>query len=183
VQQELLRAQVLRMSDLIDDLLRLSRIGRAELRRENCDLGEIAASVLQRLQLTHPQRRVEWRIAGDLRVHADPGLMTIALDNLLSNAWKYSANQAIARIEVGVSRDAAGTRIFTVSDNGAGFDESQTHRLFKPFQRLHSEQEFAGTGLGLATVQRVITRHGGAIWARTRAGGGACLSFTLDERG
>jgi hypothetical protein len=182
LQKELMRAQVLRMTDLIDDLLRLARVGRAELRRESCDLREIAESVLQRLALTSPHRRVEWRIAGNLRVHADPGLIRIALDNLLSNAWKYSANQPLAHIELAASVNAAGERVFTVCDNGAGFDESQAHRLFKPFQRLHSDQEFAGTGLGLATVQRVIARHGGAVWARTRPEGGACLSFTLEER-
>jgi K+-sensing histidine kinase KdpD len=182
VQKELLRAQVVRMNDLIDDLLRLSRIGRTQLKRESCDLREISESVLQRLQLMHPERRVEQRFTGDLRAYADPGLIAIALDNLLSNSWKYSANQPVARIELGVHVNAAGERVFTVCDNGAGFDENQAHRLFKPFQRLHSEQEFAGTGLGLATVQRIISRHGGAVWAQARAEGGACLSFTLDER-
>jgi K+-sensing histidine kinase KdpD len=181
VQKELLHSQVVRMNELIDDLLRLSRIGRTELKRERCDLRQIALGVLHRLQLMHPQRRVEWRLAGELHVHADPGLMTIALDNLLENAWKYSASQTVARIEVATHLDAAGERIYTVCDNGAGFDASQAHRLFKPFQRLHSEQEFAGTGLGLATVQRVIARHGGSVWATVRPGGGACFSFTLGE--
>jgi signal transduction histidine kinase len=177
---ERLRKHLLTMNRLIEDLLRLSRVSRSELRRERCDLGEIARSILERLQLTYPDRRVLWRIAGDLTVNADPGLMRVALDNLLSNAWKYSAQREQAVISFTAHTGVDGRSVFTVSDNGAGFDERDAHRLFKPFQRLHSEREFSGTGLGLATVQRVIERHGGVIWATGAVGCGAQFRFTLD---
>lgn len=177
-----LRGHVLAMSRLIEDLLRLSRISRGELRREPCDLADLARATLERLQLAHPERRVTWRVSGDMIVDADAGLMSIALDNLLSNSWKYTAARSLAMVSFTSHTDAHGRRVFTVSDNGAGFDPQEAHRLFKPFQRLHSDREFAGTGLGLATVQRVIARHGGVVWADSAPGVGARFCFTLGER-
>jgi signal transduction histidine kinase len=182
LQKEQLRNHVLVMNRLIDDLLRLSRVTHAEMSLERCDLAALAVESLQRLQLTNPPRRMHWRVSGPMMANADPGLMRIALDNLLANAWKYSSNRDPAEIALTSHIDAHGRCVFAVSDNGAGFDPRETHRLFRPFQRLHSESEFAGAGLGLLTVQRIIARHGGSIWADARLGGGARFSFTLGDQ-
>lgn len=179
LRKEQLRELVHSMNRLIDDLLRLSRISRTELKLERCDLGALAEAIMQRLALAQPHRRVQWSRRGSMTVIADPGLMSIALDNLLSNAWKYSAQRAPAQISFTSRTDEQGRRVFTVADNGAGFDPREAHRLFKPFQRLHSDREFAGAGLGLATVQRVIERHGGAIQSHAAPDQGARFSFTL----
>lgn len=176
-----IRAAALRMASLIEDLLRLSRVTRAELKVADTDLSEIARSIINDLRREHPQRVVNVRIAPDLRAHADPGMLRSALANLLHNAWKFTGNKPMAKIEFGV-RTRDGIRTYFVRDDGAGFDMAHAGRLFDAFQRLHTEQEFPGTGIGLATVRRVMRRHGGDAWAESSAGQGAIFFFTLGAR-
>lgn len=172
------RANSQRMSALIDDLMDLSRITRSPLRRQKVDLSALAASVLDDLRRGEPDRSVEAAVEKGLVVNADAGLVRVALENLLSNAWKFTAREPVARIEFGATV-RRGRRTYYVRDNGAGFDEAYAEKLFAPFQRLHAEQEFEGTGIGLATVQRVIHRHGGQTWAESEPGEGATFFFTL----
>jgi PAS domain S-box-containing protein len=167
-----------RMSLLINDLLKLSRSTRGELSRKKVDLGKIASEIAQRLTKEEPDRTVNINIHHDLKVHADPGMMQVVLENLIGNAWKFTARKRSAEIEIG-SVEIDGRRAFFVRDNGAGFNASDSKKLFVPFQRLHSEKEFPGTGIGLATVQRIIHRHGGRVWAEGRKGKGATVFFTL----
>jgi PAS domain S-box-containing protein len=169
-----------RMAELIDDLLTLSRVTRSELRRDRVDLSALAYTVLGTLQRIEPDRRVEVVIAPGLVAHADPQLTAIALDNLLGNAWKFTAKRAEARIELGQTVSDGVTAYF-VRDNGAGFDMAYRDKLFGVFQRLHPETEFPGTGIGLATVARITKRHRGRIWADGRPGAGATFYFTLTE--
>lgn len=170
-------AAALRMSELIDDLLTLSRISRSSLMRAPIDLTAIARATAAELN-RQTDRPVHITIADGLVATADARLMQIVFENLLGNAWKFTTPTAEPRVEVGVSaRDGA----FFVRDNGAGFDEAYATKLFAPFQRLHSEKEFAGTGIGLATVQRVIRRHGGRVWARAAVNHGATFYFTLPD--
>jgi PAS domain S-box-containing protein len=169
-----------RMAELIDDLLTLSRVTRTELRRSRIDLSALASTVLADLQRLEPQRRVEVVIAPDVFADADPQLTAIALDNLLGNAWKFTSRRAEARIELGVSSDA-GELTYFVRDNGAGFDMAYRDKLFGVFQRLHTEVEFPGTGIGLATVARIAARHRGRIWAEGMVDEGATFYFTLAE--
>jgi len=172
------RNATLRMSRLIDDMLMLSRVGRAEMRRAPVNLSALAADVMDELRQRDPERQVQVAIQPDLEVTGDAGLLRIVLENLLGNAWKFTSHREEARIEVGaLTRD--GERIYYVRDNGAGFDMSYADKLFTPFQRLHSEEEFPGTGIGLAIVQRIITRHGGRVWAEGEEGKGATVYFTL----
>jgi signal transduction histidine kinase len=166
------------MSQLIDDVLYLSRVTRAELRERDVDLSALASLVLSRLQESEPARKVETKIRPGVVVTGDSQLLRIALENLLENAWKFTRNQPEARIEFGVTQ-AAGEATYFVRDNGAGFDMTYADRLFGPFQRLHAQGEFAGSGIGLATVQRVIHRHGGQVWAEGLVGQGATFQFTL----
>ncbi len=166
-----------RMAHLIDDLLELARIMRIEMDRSDIDLSTLAQSVMRDLQ-TESRRPVEVRIAPGLEVRADPTLMASVLDNLLGNAWKFTARQTDARIEFG-SEMHGGQQAFFVRDNGAGFDPVYADKLFQPFQRLHHPDEFAGTGIGLATVKRIIERHGGRIWAESTPGHGATFRFSL----
>jgi light-regulated signal transduction histidine kinase (bacteriophytochrome) len=166
------------MGELIDDLLSLSRVGRADLRRESVDLSSIARAAFEELQKKDPDRRVNLRVAEHLPAEADNGLMRVVFDNLLGNAWKFTAKVSEPRIEVGTDQQQGGT-VFFVRDNGAGFDMSYAESLFRPFQRLHNESEFAGTGIGLATVHRVIDRHGGRIWASSAVDQGATFYFTV----
>jgi PAS domain S-box-containing protein len=172
------RAASQRMAHLIDDLLALSRVTRAELRRQQVDLSAIANDVAAQLQERVPERRVELTIAPGAVANADPRLVRVVLENLLGNAWKYTRDRDPARIEFGIEPHN-GTRAFYVRDNGAGFDMAYVHKLFGAFQRLHSNAEFEGTGIGLATVQRIVRRHGGEIWAVGAVGHGATISFTL----
>jgi signal transduction histidine kinase len=167
-----------RMSSLIDDLLGLSRIAQAPLRRRATDLTALARDVAATLERQEPARRVSVDVADGLSAAVDARLMTIVLENLMGNAWKFTAKQADARITVGCRNDDSET-VFFVKDNGAGFDMAYADKLFAPFQRLHSDEEFEGTGVGLATVQRVIARHGGRIWAEAEVGKGAAFYFTL----
>ena len=172
------RAASQRMAGLIDDLLGLSRVTRAELRRERVDLSALAQSVAAELQEADPKREVEFAIAPGLVVEADPHLLRLVLENLLGNARKYTAKRPHARIEFGAT-ERDGRLAYYVRDNGAGFDMAYAGKLFGAFQRLHSAAEFEGTGIGLATVQRIIHRHGGRVWAEGVVGEGATFSFTL----
>jgi signal transduction histidine kinase len=172
------RAASQRMATLIDDLLKLARVTRAEMRTEVVDLSAMAREIAAELQKTDSARQVEVVIAPGLTARADLPLLRVALENLLRNSWKYTAKQPRPRIEFG-SVEANGGLAFMVKDNGAGFDMKYTDKLFGVFQRLHSAAEFEGTGVGLATVRRIITRHGGQIWAEGAVDQGATFYFTL----
>jgi signal transduction histidine kinase len=166
------------MEHLIEDLLMLSRISRAEMNRAPVNLSEMARTVADDLQRDAPQRRIEFVIAPGVSAQADARLMKIVLANLLGNAWKFTGKQPDAMIEFGLTAED-GRRVYYVRDNGAGFEMKDADRLFGAFQRLHSQDEFPGAGIGLATVQRIIHRHGGQIWAEGKTGEGARFSFTL----
>ena len=170
------------MAALIDALLSLSRVTRAELRREWVDLADVVRASTLQLAATEPDRRVEVVLEGELVADADPQLARALIENLLANAWKFTGKAAAARVEVGALQ-AEGERVFFVSDNGAGFDMAFADKLFAPFQRLHTVREFAGTGIGLATAQRIVHRHGGRIWAEGRVDAGATFYFTLPTGG
>jgi PAS domain S-box-containing protein len=172
------RAGAQRMAALIDDLLTLSRITRAELQRQSIDLSEMASSVANDLSRQDPARHVVFVIAPGLEARADAQLMRTVLENLLGNAWKFTSGRSHARIEFGRTQ-ANGASAFFVRDNGAGFDPAYAGRLFGAFQRLHAAAEFPGTGVGLASVQRVIYRHGGRVWAKSAVNQGATFFFTL----
>jgi light-regulated signal transduction histidine kinase (bacteriophytochrome) len=176
------RASAQRMGELIDDLLLLSRVGRADLLRDRVDLSNVARVAAEGLKRQDPSRQVEIRIEDHLSVEADSGLMRVLLENLLGNAWKFTAKALEARIQVGAEQQD-GRTVFFVRDNGAGFDMSHAKRLFSPFQRLHTESEFPGTGIGLATVYRVIDRHGGRVWADAAVDHGATFYFTIPPGG
>jgi light-regulated signal transduction histidine kinase (bacteriophytochrome) len=170
-----------RMSELIDDLLSLSRVERADLRREPVDLARLGRRIGELLAKDAPDRAVELVIADDLIVDGDPRLLQVLLENLLGNAWKFTAKVASARVELGTTR-ADGETAFFVKDNGAGFEQEYVGRLFAPFQRLHTEDDFAGTGIGLATVSRIVDRHGGRVWAEGRVNSGATIHFTVPAK-
>jgi signal transduction histidine kinase len=174
-----LRSSVTSMSGMIDDLLDLSRSTSATLHSKQQDLSLLATTILDGLVKAQPDRRVKITVQPKCFVNADPGLMQVVLQNLLRNAWKFSEKSDTARIEFGCTQEEKGT-VFYVRDNGAGFDKRLADRLFKPFQRLHASSEFPGTGIGLATVQRIIRRHGGEIWAEGEVDKGATFYFTLD---
>ena len=163
-----------RMGELIDDLLQLARVTRTELTRERVDLGKLAREVAAELSLEEPARKVEFHAADGLFADADARLLRGALENLLGNAWKFTQKVPVAKIDFGADADG-----FFLRDNGAGFDPGQKELLFEPFQRLHTASEFPGTGIGLAIVQRIISRHGGRIWAQSRVGEGAVFHFNL----
>jgi light-regulated signal transduction histidine kinase (bacteriophytochrome) len=139
----------------------------------------MASDLLGRLRASDPLREADFRIEAGLEARGDPGLLRVVLENLLSNAWKYSSKREVARIEFGSMDHEEGMRTFFIRDNGAGFDTQLAGKLFAPFQRLHSDEEFSGTGVGLATVQRIIHRHSGLIWARAEVEKGATFYFTL----
>ncbi len=167
-----------RMGELIDDLLQLSRVSSAELHRRPTDLSAIARDVSSELQRREPERRIEVSIQNDVVAEADARLVRVLLDNLMGNAWKFTAKVESAKIEFGADVTHAGA-VYFIRDNGAGFDMAYAHKLFAPFQRLHTEAEFAGTGIGLATVHRVVDRHEGRVWAEGAVGHGATVFFTL----
>jgi PAS domain S-box-containing protein len=171
-----------RMGLLIDDLLGLSRAARRDLIVSSIDLSGLAEEVLAELRQEQPERKVNVVIAPHLRADADPTLLRMILVNLLGNAWKFTSKHETARIDVGVS-EAGGERIFFVRDDGAGFDTRYAQNLFGAFQRMHSPGEFEGTGIGLATVQRLVTRHGGRVWAEAEVEKGATFYFTLSGNG
>ena len=166
------------MSQLIDDVLHLSKVSRAELRQQDVDLSALAVAILDRLRETEPERPMEVRIRPGVSVVGDGHLLRIALANLLENAWKFTAREPAARIEFGLT-SVAGEPTYFVRDNGAGFDMTYVDRLFGPFQRLHLASEFPGSGIGLATVRRIIHRLGGRVWAEGMVGQGATFLFTL----
>lgn len=168
---------------LIDALLRLSKLTRIELQFEPVPLSELAGRIATRLQAQEPERKVTFKIEPGLEVRGDLGLLQSALENLFSNAWKYSAKKPEATIEFGTAPQPDGSTAYFVRDNGAGFNMGYAEKLFAPFQRLHRQDEFAGTGVGLATVQRIIHRHGGHIWAEAAENEGATFYFTLPKNG
>lgn len=167
------------MTALVNDLLALAQMGQAALKRRELDLSALCHDIIEQLRQSEPQRAVTVEIAAGLTCVADPELMRVVLSNLLGNAWKYSARVEHATIEVGTSGGTPERPVFFVRDNGAGFDMKDAHRLFAPFQRLHSSKDFAGTGIGLAGTQRIIDRHGGQIWAKSAPGEGATFYFEL----
>jgi light-regulated signal transduction histidine kinase (bacteriophytochrome) len=163
---------------LIDDLLNLSRMTRAEMRKERVNISTLAHSVVESLQEAHAARRIEFRIEDALEANADPRLLRVVLENLMGNACKFTSKRTSACVEFGKMQRNGSTAYF-VRDNGAGFDPAHANRLFGAFQRLHGTTEFPGTGIGLATVQRIIHRHGGEIWAHGEVEKGAAFYFTL----
>jgi len=170
-----IRAASQRMALLIDDLLKLSRLTRGELNLGPVDLSALARAIAAELQKTEPTRKVDFRITEGLNVTADPNLLKIVLENLLGNAWKFTGRKEDAVIELG-----SGTaQTYFVRDNGAGFDMTYEDKLFGVFQRLHSDKDFSGSGIGLSIVQRIILRHGGKVWAEGEIGKGAIFYFTL----
>jgi len=169
------------MGHLIDDMLALSRITRVEMRHQTINLSDMATEVLMELQKTDADRKVDWLVQPDLVTEGDSNLLRIVLDNLLSNAWKYTGRQTQPRIEFGATSIGDGSREYFIRDNGAGFDMAYVEKLFGAFQRLHLASEFPGTGVGLATVQRIIHRHGGRVRAEGKPGEGATFYFTLPQ--
>jgi DNA-binding response OmpR family regulator len=172
------RAAARRMGMLIDDLLELSKVGRAELRRQRVNLSELAGAVAAELVRANPERLVRTRIPDGVVAEGDRRLLQILLENLLGNAWKFSTGVSEAVIEFGVT-EADGNSAYFVKDNGAGFDMAYAERLFTPFQRLHVQSRFPGTGIGLATVYRIVDRHGGRVWAESTVNQGATFLWTL----
>jgi signal transduction histidine kinase len=168
------------MALLIDDLLNLSRASTAALKREQVDLSRLVSQIADDLKRAEPDRHVEFSIAHLPEVEADEGLMRVALDNLIRNAWKYTSRHDAACIEFGAAR-VRGEIVYFIRDDGAGFDPKLNDQLFQPFRRLHSRSEFPGTGIGLATVQRILVRHGGRIWAEGEIEKGATFWFTLQS--
>lgn len=167
-----------RMGELIDDLLQLSKVGRAELRRKPVDLSALARNVTTELQRGAPERPVQTLIQDEVMAEGDQGLLHVIFENLLGNAWKFTTKASTPVIEFGASMQD-GVLTYFVRDNGAGFDMAYAGRLFTPFQRLHSEAKFAGTGIGLATVHRIVERHGGRVWAQGMIEKGATFFWTL----
>jgi light-regulated signal transduction histidine kinase (bacteriophytochrome) len=174
-----IRAASQRMGQLIDDLLALSRVTRSEMHLESVDLSRVASRICTALQQAHPKQQVDFAIQPGLRAQADPQLLQVVLENLLNNAWKFTSKHPQARIEFGAISQANDIPIYFVRDDGVGFDMTYTDKLFGPFQRLHSMQEFPGNGIGLATVQRIVHRHGGRVWAEGAVERGATIYFTL----
>jgi len=177
-QLQRVRRAAQRMSSLIDGMLNLSRVTRSPIHREPLDLSAIARSIAEELRQAEPSRNVEFLIQGGLTATGDSPLLRAALENLLRNSWKYTSGHDSAKIEFGRT-PTNGNSPFFVRDDGAGFDPRYADRLFGAFQRLHTEAEFSGTGIGLATVQRIIHRHGGEIWAEGAVEKGATFYFTL----
>ncbi|MFZ3321238.1 MAG: PAS domain S-box protein [Usitatibacter sp.] len=166
------------MDQLVGDLLTLSTITRGTLGRRMVDMSALAHSIVTALRKSEPARDVRFDAPAGITVRADPGLLRVVLENLLGNAWKFTRLRAQAHIEMGCLA-SGGEHVYFVRDNGAGFDLANAGRLFRPFQRLHSDRDFEGTGIGLATVQRVVARHGGRVWAEAILGQGATFFFTL----
>ena len=177
-----IQAGVAQMGQLIEDLLSLAQVSRAPLtHKETVDLSALAHTILDEWQARYPDRKAVVHIEKGLKAHGDSRLVRVLMENLLGNAWKFSAQQAVTEITVGRQLDAAGLPEFFVRDNGAGFDMAYVDKLFVPFQRLHAAAEFPGTGIGLATVSRVVKRHGGRLWTESAPGKGATFFFTLPK--
>jgi light-regulated signal transduction histidine kinase (bacteriophytochrome) len=177
---ERVRVGTQRMAQLIDDLLGLARVSRRQLVRQRVNLSEIAGQVATELARRQPSRRVRLDVQPGLSAEVDPHLLTIVLENLMGNAWKFTGKKPDAHVEVGQRPDGP-EPAFYVRDNGAGFDMEYADKLFGAFQRLHTDEDFEGTGIGLATVQRIVARHGGRIWAEGGVDKGATFYFTLEH--
>ncbi len=173
-----IRASAKQMANIISSLLTLSRVKHAEMKRERIDLSQMAHAAVEKLRAASPERKADVTIAPELSATGDPDLLRLVLENLLSNAWKFSRDADTAKIEFGVAQQAGGPAYF-VRDNGVGFDMARAGRLFQPFTRLHGASAFEGSGIGLATVRRIIQRHGGRVWAQSEEGKGATIYFTL----
>jgi len=170
-----------RMCDLVEDLLNFSRLTRVELNEQRVNLSALVGSLAAELTGRDSARQAEFAIAEGVEAWGDPVLLRAALQNLLDNAWKFTRKHATSRIEFGAMHDSSGERVYYLRDDGAGFDMADAGRLFNPFQRLHKDSDFEGTGIGLATVDRVIRRHGGRIWAEGQPERGAAFYFTLRQ--
>jgi light-regulated signal transduction histidine kinase (bacteriophytochrome) len=167
------------MSGMLEGLLSLARVSRAEFHPTTLEVSTIARGILDRMREAEPERTVDIVVPDNIAAEADPALLTAALEALLQNAWKFTRDRDPARIEVGVQH--ASPTVYFVRDNGVGFDTRYADKLFRPFQRMHSEREFAGAGVGLAAAHRIIRRHGGRIWAEAAPDSGATFYFTLAE--
>ncbi|MBI5163438.1 MAG: hypothetical protein HY985_06010 [Magnetospirillum sp.] len=174
-----IRAASQRMAQLIDDILNLSRLTRGEMHRDRVDLSALARQVADEFSRSAPERDVAFHIAPDLIDEGDPHLVRSVLANLLGNAWKYTSKRPSANIVFGARSQADGPRIYFVQDDGVGFDMTYADKLFGAFQRLHGADEYPGTGVGLATVQRIVHKHGGEVWAEAAIDKGASFFFTL----
>jgi light-regulated signal transduction histidine kinase (bacteriophytochrome) len=175
-----IRENTRQMGELIDDLLSLAHVTRAEIRSERVNLAPKAAQIVERLRQRDEDRQVTVEIDEEVTCWGDPPLLAIVLENLIENAWKFTARTPAAHIRIGCKAREAGDEVIYVQDNGAGFDMAYASKLFNAFQRLHTVAEFPGTGIGLATVHRIVTRHGGRVWAQARPGHGATFQFTLN---
>jgi light-regulated signal transduction histidine kinase (bacteriophytochrome) len=173
-----IRVSVDRMNDLISALLELARFSRERIKRQSVDLSAMVHAIAAELQ-NHPDRQVEFTIADGVLVQGDEQFLRIVLENLLGNAWKFTAHCTVAHIAFGIEPQSDGSRAYFVRDDGAGFDMAYADNLFGAFQRLHSEKSFPGIGIGLATVQRIIHRHNGRVWAKSRVNEGATFYFTV----
>jgi len=180
---EIVRSESQRMGQIIDDLLSLARITRSPLTQVEVDVSALGHGIVEGLRRRHPERDVAVAIAPAMMGVADAKLLRIALENLIGNAWKFTGRVSAPRIEIGSEGTEDGRTTFFVRDNGAGFDSAAASNLFQPFQRLHACSEFEGQGIGLATVHRIIKRHGGRIWAESRPGEGAVFLWTLPRPG
>jgi signal transduction histidine kinase len=176
------RAASQRMAQLIDDMLGLARVTRDEMRREDLDLSDLVREIAAEIQTTQPDRQMDFAIAKSAKANGDVRLLGIVLENLLRNAWKFTGKRPHGKIEFGIDPNN-GTPVYFIRDNGAGFDMTYSSKLFGVFQRLHDMTEFKGTGIGLATVQRIIRRHGGRVWAEGKVEEGATFYFTLSQPG
>jgi light-regulated signal transduction histidine kinase (bacteriophytochrome) len=170
-----------RLGELIDDLLTFSRIGRAETQRTVVSMDQLVKEVLTEVQQEADGRKINWRIGALANVYGDRSMLRVALVNLLSNAFKFTRNRDPAEIEIGCSNGNRNEVVFYVKDNGVGFDMKYVNKLFRVFQRLHRAEDFEGTGIGLASVQRIIQRHGGRIWAEGEVNRGASFYFAIPQ--
>jgi light-regulated signal transduction histidine kinase (bacteriophytochrome) len=170
------------MAELIESLLILARVTQADTQHDPVDLSELVLAAAERLRASQPDRQVNLQVAAGLTNHGDSRLLSVAFDNLLGNAWKFTRDHPEARVEFGCT-DQNQEPVYFLRDNGVGFDMAFSSKLFGVFQRLHAGTEFEGTGIGLATVQRIIQRHGGRVWAEAKVGQGASFYFTLNEMG
>jgi len=175
------RTAAQRMGELIDDLLELSNVSRVRFKPQDIDLSKMVESNVEKLRQLEPDRDIEVEIQPDIKATGDQTLLDIAMSNLVENAWKYSSKKPHAKIRF-ATQEQNGKLVYYIKDNGVGFDTRYMNKLFGPFQRLHTDNEFPGTGIGLATVQRIIDRHGGKIWANAKVGRGATFYFTIHDK-
>ncbi len=177
---ERIRASSRHMIHIIDDLRDLGDVNRAEINRTEVDLGEMGQDIIDELRALVPNRDVTFDVEAGIKAHGDTTLLRILLSNLLQNAWKYSRTVERTRIELGVTESNGDVAVYHVRDNGIGFDNASSEQIFQPFERLHTRTDYAGSGLGLATVERIVRRHGGRVWGEGVPGQGAVFRFTLE---